>query len=80
LRDAARRAREETGLTTVALTGGCFANRYLTARLSAALAADGFTVLRHRTIPCNDGGVALGQAVVAAAKVAARGRPSVYTP
>jgi len=78
LRDAARRAREVTGLATVALTGGCFANRYLTARLSAALTDDGFTVLRHRTIPCNDGGVALGQAVVAAAKAAARKKASVY--
>jgi len=67
---AARRAREETNLDTVALSGGCFANRRLTGHLSRLLADDGFTVLRHREIPCNDGGVALGQAAVAAAQAA----------
>jgi len=65
---AAVRAREQTGLETVALSGGCFANRYVTWRLSAALSSAGFEVLRHRTIPCNDGGISLGQAVAAAAR------------
>ena len=68
LADSARRAREATGLGVVALSGGCFANRYLSARLEGQLAADGFEVLTHRSIPCNDGGVALGQAAVAAAR------------
>jgi len=68
LHAAARRAREETALTTVALSGGCFANRTIAARLSAALEADGFEVLRHHTIPCNDGGISLGQALAAAAQ------------
>ena len=67
----AQRARELTGLGVVALSGGCFLNRYLTARLVRLLEADGFEVLTHRTVPTNDGGVALGQAVVAAARVAA---------
>jgi hydrogenase maturation protein HypF len=74
LQAAAERAREQTGIETVALSGGCFANRYLTARLNESLSAAGFEVLRHRTIPCNDGGVALGQAVVAAAQRS--GRPA----
>jgi len=65
---AARRARETTGLEVVALSGGCFANRYLTAGLMDGLQAEGFEVLTHRTVPCNDGGVSLGQAVVAAAR------------
>jgi len=65
---AAARAREETHLDLVALSGGCFANRYVTVRLVAALEEAGFEVLAHREIPCNDGGVALGQAVVAAAR------------
>ena len=69
LAEAARRARDATNLNIVALSGGCFANRYLTARLVAALHRDGFEVLRHRTIPPGDGGVALGQAVVAAARL-----------
>jgi len=66
---AALRARDMTGLGTVALSGGCFANRYLTGRLSELLRAEGFRVLRHRLIPCNDAGVALGQAVIAAARM-----------
>ena len=43
-------------------------NRYLTARLVEALEADAFDVLTHHTVPANDGGVALGQAVIAAAR------------
>jgi hydrogenase maturation protein HypF len=65
---AAQWAREETDLSVVALSGGCFMNRYLTAHLVAALEADGFDVLCHRAVPANDGGIALGQAVVAAAR------------
>ncbi len=65
---AARQAREETNLNVVALSGGCFANRHLMRNLPAELAADGFTVLMHRSIPSNDGGVALGQAAVASAR------------
>ncbi|MCY2926667.1 MAG: carbamoyltransferase HypF, partial [Planctomycetota bacterium] len=62
------RAREGTGVRLVALSGGCFANRVLTAGLVGRLADEGFEVLRHSLTPCNDGGVALGQAVVAAAR------------
>jgi len=65
---AAIRAREETALNTVAISGGCFANRYLTTRLTEALGASDFEVLTHRRIPCNDGGIALGQAVIAEAR------------
>jgi hydrogenase maturation protein HypF len=72
LRAAAGRAREDTGLNVVALSGGCFANRYLTARLLGLLEADRFEVLTHRRVPTNDGGIALGQAVIAAAQAADR--------
>jgi len=68
LHAAAQWAREETDLSLVALSGGCFMNRYLTARLVEALEADAFDVLTHHTVPANDGGVALGQAVIAAAR------------
>ncbi|MGW0997824.1 carbamoyltransferase HypF [Streptomyces sp. NPDC002523] len=61
-----RRARAATGLATVALTGGVFANALLEEESAALLAADGFTVLRHREVPPNDGGLALGQLMVAA--------------
>jgi hydrogenase maturation protein HypF len=70
----AGRVREATGVNLVALSGGCFANRRLTTGLVKALEADGFEVLRHLTVPCNDGGVALGQAVIAAARVPSRRR------
>jgi hydrogenase maturation protein HypF len=67
---SARRVREQSRLDTVAISGGCFANRYLTARLTKLLGASGFSVIRHKTVPAGDGAVALGQAVVAAAKLA----------
>ncbi|MDH6131272.1 hydrogenase maturation protein HypF [Kitasatospora sp. MAA4] len=59
-------ARAETGLDTVALSGGVFANTVLSSACSADLTRDGFTVLRHRLVPPNDGGLALGQLMVAA--------------
>jgi len=68
LRAAARRAREETGLGRVCLSGGCFANGLLVERLAPALESDGFDVYAHRDVPPGDGGVALGQAYVAAAR------------
>ncbi|WP_328773602.1 carbamoyltransferase HypF [Streptomyces sp. NBC_00286] len=61
-----RHARRATGLTTVALTGGVFANALLEEECTALLARDGFAVLRHGEVPPNDGGLSLGQLVVAA--------------
>ena len=56
-------------LRTVALSGGCFQNRRLTERLKAVLEERKFEVLLHRRVPPNDGGIALGQAAVAAYRV-----------
>ncbi|GGS76350.1 carbamoyltransferase HypF [Streptomyces cinerochromogenes] len=63
--EACRRARTETGLTTVALTGGVFANALLEEETAALLTTAGFHVLRHGEVPPNDGGLALGQLMVA---------------
>ncbi|MEG1831095.1 MAG: carbamoyltransferase HypF [Raoultibacter sp.] len=54
------------GITTVALGGGVFMNRYLTEQALAALSAQGFTVAINQELPPNDGCLSYGQAVVAA--------------
>jgi hydrogenase maturation protein HypF len=59
--------REQHGLNTVALSGGVFQNLLLLHRTTARLENSGFTVLTHSRIPCNDGGISLGQAVIASA-------------
>ncbi len=51
----------EVGEPTVALTGGCFQNRYLTERAIRQLREAGFTPVIPRRVPPNDGGIALGQ-------------------
>lgn len=58
-------ARERTGLTTVALSGGVFQNTLLLSMVEKSLMKLNFTVLRHHLIPPNDGGICLGQALVA---------------
>ena len=58
--------RQSTGVARVALTGGVFQNLFLLERTVTALQARNFEVLLHRQVPCNDGGLSLGQAVVAA--------------
>jgi hydrogenase maturation protein HypF len=63
--ESCRRIRAEMGLRTVALVGGVFQNRLLSELCEAGLRTDGFDVLAPRLVPTNDGGIALGQAVVA---------------
>ncbi len=65
---ATRRLADREGLTTCALSGGVFQNRTLFEAVAAGLRAEGLMVLAHRQVPANDGGLSLGQAVVAAAR------------
>jgi hydrogenase maturation protein HypF len=63
---AALRLAEGQSLERVVLGGGVFANDLLTARIVARLTGEGLQVFLPREIPVGDGGIALGQAVVAA--------------
>jgi hydrogenase maturation protein HypF len=58
----------EPRFQTVALSGGVFQNRLLLEQLLPRLESTGLRVLTHRLLPAHDGGLALGQAVVAAAR------------
>ncbi len=66
---AAGEAAKETGLKRVALSGGCFANGLLSVRIWHHLRRRGLEVFIHERVPTGDGGLALGQAVVAAARL-----------
>ena len=57
--------RTDTGLNSVALSGGVFQNRLFLHLLRDKLITSGFEILAHEQVPTNDGGLSLGQAVVA---------------
>ncbi len=59
----------ETGIRTVALSGGVWQNFTLIGRTLSLLRTDGFTVYLHRQVPTNDGGLSLGQAIIAASRL-----------
>jgi hydrogenase maturation protein HypF len=63
--DVVARVAKETGISRVALSGGCFQNRLLLRRTVPLLTGAGLEVLIHRQVPCNDGGISLGQAAIA---------------
>lgn len=69
--DAIRAVARRAGQPRVALCGGAFQNRILVERAARALEDDGFEVLLHSAVPPNDGGIALGQVAIAAARLAA---------
>ena len=61
---------KEFDLNRVVLSGGCFQNATLLAGLIKALRKNNFEVYAHKLVPTNDGGIALGQAVIAANQIA----------
>lgn len=63
--DMCGKIKMDTGVSRVVLSGGVFQNRLFAENLYERLEAEGFTVFAHRLVPPNDGGIALGQAVVA---------------
>lgn len=75
--DVAERVRRRTHVRRAALTGGVFQNALLSDLIAGALEQRGFDVLLHRQVPCNDGGIALGQALVAARTCHAATRTAV---
>jgi hydrogenase maturation protein HypF len=56
---------DETGISQIALSGGVFQNRLLLVKAVSFLESSGFQVFTHRQVPCNDGGISVGQAVIA---------------
>jgi hydrogenase maturation protein HypF len=58
----------ETGINKIVLSGGTFQNKYLFESLETKLRKNNFVTFSHEKIPCNDGGLSLGQLVIAATK------------
>ena len=56
--------RDRHDIGTVALSGGTFQNLYILTRIVKGLTAEGLQVLVNRKVPCNDGGISLGQAYI----------------
>ena len=67
----AQSVREGQHLNRVALSGGVFQNMFLLENVCRMLRRDGFEVFTHSRVPTNDGGISLGQAAVAGARLAA---------
>jgi hydrogenase maturation protein HypF len=79
IRDVVARIRETSvgrSLDRVALSGGCFQNKLLLEEVVRLLEADGLSCLLHAKVPPNDGGLALGQAAIAAARHIERSNPA----
>ncbi len=62
-----QKIRSDTGVNLVALSGGVWQNSTLVCKTQPLLENNGFYVLRHHQVPTNDGGIALGQLMVASA-------------
>jgi hydrogenase maturation protein HypF len=68
IRDVCIRLSAKTNINKIALSGGVFQNRLLLTKTIKLLESEGFNVFTHRQVPCNDGGISLGQAAIAGYK------------
>lgn len=68
LQKIAEKIRDERGINKIVFSGGCFQNNFLLKNLYRLLTQREFDVFTHRLIPPNDGGIALGQAIIAGYK------------
>ncbi len=64
--DNVKKLNLETGILKIALSGGTFQNKYLLEKVESTLISEKFEVFTQDKIPCNDGGIALGQLAIAA--------------
>jgi hydrogenase maturation protein HypF len=69
LTEAVERVGDETGLEDVALSGGTFQNERVLRGLCQVLTERGYRVHVHESVPPNDGGLSLGQAVIASRRI-----------
>jgi hydrogenase maturation protein HypF len=69
LADAVVEASVKSGLRKAVFSGGCFVNRSLTENLKNRLEDKGITCFLHHRLPCNDGGISVGQAAIAAERL-----------
>ncbi len=67
--DVCIKIKDKTGLSRVALSGGVFQNMILMSKVFYGLKERNFEVFIHRRVPTNDGGISLGQAVIANSKI-----------
>jgi hydrogenase maturation protein HypF len=67
--ETCKRIAKETGIKRAALSGGVFQNRLLLRKTVPLLESADFEVYTHRQVPCNDGGISLGQVVIANANI-----------
>lgn len=74
--DVCRQLRDDRGLNEVVLSGGVWQNVALLRRTAALLEQEQFIVYTHRLVPTNDGGLALGQAIIGAKRLANGQRPA----
>ena len=67
--EVVKESREKYNINKVVLSGGTFQNKYILENLEMLLLKNNFQIFSHKKVPTNDGGIALGQLVIAAKKV-----------